>query len=70
VVVSAVEDGSPAARAGLRAGDVVVEANRERVRTVADFSRVLGRVRGGNNLLLLVQRDGSSRFLVVAPKQP
>ncbi len=70
VVVSAVEDGSPAARAGLRGGDVVVEANRERVRTVADFSRVLGRVRGGNNLLLLVQRDGSSRFLVVAPKQP
>jgi serine protease Do len=69
-VVSGVEEASPAARAGLRAGDVIVEANRERVRSVADFSRILGQVRRGSNLLLLVQRDGSSRFVVIAPKQP
>ncbi|OGB92279.1 MAG: hypothetical protein A2Z31_07470 [candidate division NC10 bacterium RBG_16_65_8] len=70
VVVSGVEDGGPAARAGLRAGDVVAEVNRERVRSVADFIRIVGQMRRGSNLLLLVQREGGSRFVVVAPKQP
>lgn len=70
VVVSGVEDDGPAARAGIRAGDVIVEANRERVRGVADFTRLLAQMRRGSNLLLFVQREGSSRFVVVAPKQP
>jgi serine protease Do len=70
VVVSGVEDGGPAAGAGLRAGDVVAEVNRERVRSVADFTRMLGQMRRGSNLLLLVRREGGSRFVVVAPKQP
>jgi serine protease Do len=70
VVVSGVEDGGPAARAGVRPGDVITEVNRERVRSVADFTRALGQMRRGSNLLLLVQREGNSRFAVVAPKQP
>jgi Do/DeqQ family serine protease len=69
VIVSGVEEGGPAARAGLRAGDVVTQVNRETVRSVKDFSRIVGQVRRGGNLLLLVQRDGSSRFLVLSPKK-
>jgi serine protease Do len=70
VVVSGVDDDGPAAKAGLRAGDVIAEVNRERVRTAADFARLLAQMRKGSNLLLLVQRDGNSRFVVVSPKQP
>jgi serine protease Do len=70
VVVSGVEEGGPAARAGIRAGDVIVEVNRERVKSAADVARVLGQMRRGSNLLLLVQREGSSRFVVMSPKQP
>jgi len=70
VVVAGVEDDGPAAKAGLRAGDVIAEVNRERVRSAAEFTRLLGQMRRGSNLLLLVQRDGNSRFVVVSPKQP
>ena len=70
VVVSGVEDGGAAARAGMRAGDLITEVNRERVRTLADFGRALRAIRRGGNLLLLVRRDGNSRFVVVSPQQP
>src|SRR5574341_2134266 len=68
IVVSGVEVAGPAARAGIRSGEVIVEANREPVRTVRDFARILTRLRPGENLLLLVRRDGSSRFAVLSPK--
>jgi serine protease Do len=65
-----VEEEGPAARAGMRPGEIVAEANRERVRSVEDFTRLLGQMRRGSNLLLLVQREGNSRFVVLTPKQP
>lgn len=68
VVVSGVEEGGPAARAGIRPGDVITEANREPVRSTHDFARILGQMRRGQNLLLLVRRDGGSRFAVLSPK--
>ena len=55
---------------GLRPGDVIAEVNRERVRNGADFARLVAQTRKGSNLLLLVQRDGNSRFVVVSPRQP
>ncbi|HSC70899.1 MAG TPA: DegQ family serine endoprotease [Candidatus Methylomirabilis sp.] len=68
VVVSGVEEGGPAARAGIRPGDVITEANREPVRNARDFARIIGQMRQGQNLLLLVRRDGGSRFAVLSPK--
>jgi serine protease Do len=68
VVVSSVDEGGPAARSGIRPGDVISEANREPVKNTSDFTRILGQVRQGANLLLLVRRDGNSRFAVLAPK--
>jgi serine protease Do len=68
IVVSGVEDGGPAEKMGVRAGDLVTGVNREPVRTVADFTRILGQMPPGGSLLLLVQRDGGSRFVVLTPK--
>ena len=68
IVVSGVEDGGPAAKMGVRAGDLITGVNREPVKSVADFSRILGQMPRGGNLLLLVQRDGGSRFVVLTPK--
>ncbi len=68
VVVSSVEEAGPAARAGIRPGDIITEANREPVRNSRDFARILGQMGRGQNLLLLVRRDGTSRFAVLSPK--
>jgi serine protease Do len=68
VIVSSVDEAGAAARAGVRPGDVISEANREPVKSARDFTRILGQMRRGANLLLLVRRDGNSRFVVVPPK--
>jgi serine protease Do len=68
VLVVGVEEGSPASRTGMRPGDLITQANREAITSVADLIRVIGKARNGN-LLLLVQRNGNSRFVVLGPKR-
>jgi serine protease Do len=63
VVVTRVAPGSPAARAGLRAGDVLLELNRAAVANVRDFEAAYGKAK--DNLLLLVHRGGATVFVVV-----
>ena len=63
VLVSEVEEGSPAARAGIRPGDAVVEVNRRRVRDVSGFEEALGRA--DQDVLLFVQREGRSQYIVL-----
>lgn len=63
LVVTAVAPGSPAARAGLREGDVVLEVNRRPVRDVAQVRDAMGQAKG--RLLLLVGRGGGRLFLVM-----
>src|ERR1051325_6665982 len=50
VVVARVEDGSPAAEAGVQRGDVIREINRQRVRTMADFDRLTKDAKEGDRL--------------------
>lgn len=68
VLIASVEDGSPAALADLRAGDLIVEVDRERVSTVAELQRVLTKDRDSATTLLLVKRQGGSLFVVLQKK--
>jgi Do/DeqQ family serine protease len=63
VVVSQVEDGSAAARAGLRAGDVIVAVNRKPVATVAALNAALHEASG--TIALDLFRGGAKLFLVL-----
>src|SRR5262245_10756527 len=65
LVVRSVQDGSPAALAGIRAGDVITEVDRQPVRTVDDLRRAVERHKAGATLLLLVSREGAVRYLTV-----
>ncbi len=63
VLVSEVEEGSPAGRAGLRPGDAIVEVNRRRVRDVQAYEQAVGRAE--QDVLLFVQREGRSQYVVL-----
>ncbi len=64
VVVSRVQPGSPAAEAGIQRGDVIEQANRRETASAEDF-RNAAAASGGKPILLLVNRRGSARFVVV-----
>ncbi|GLQ76748.1 serine endoprotease DegQ [Mesorhizobium huakuii] len=63
VVVAHVEQGSAAARAGLRAGDVIVAVNRKPVATMAALTAALREASG--TIALDLFRGGAKLFLVV-----
>jgi serine protease Do len=62
VLVSDVVDG-PALRAGVRAGDVLLQINGQQVDSVQRLSEVVSRLTPGGNVPLLVQRRGAPLFL-------
>ena len=53
VIVAAVEDGSRAFQAGLRAGDIVYAVNRRRIRTAAEFVSALRAAERGYTVSLI-----------------
>jgi S1-C subfamily serine protease len=64
MVVTDVAEGSSAAQAGLRQGDVIQEVNRGRVSNVADFDRAVHNA-GGGTTLLLVKRGEYTLYLAI-----
>ena len=64
VVVTEVEPGSLAAEAGLRPGDVIVELNRQPVRSVRELARVV-QERGAKDLVMVVNRRGGTAYVVI-----
>ncbi|MFB3915264.1 MAG: PDZ domain-containing protein [Terriglobales bacterium] len=56
VLVRSVNKGSPAAAAGLKAGDVIIKANNERITCTSDWARVMHE-RRGDTVVLGIVRD-------------
>ncbi len=63
VAVVAVEAGSAAAGAGVRVGDIILAVNRVEVNDVASFVRETGKVKSGENIVLLLRRDDKTMYL-------
>jgi regulator of sigma E protease len=68
LLVYQVQDGSAAFEAGLRGGDVIVEAGGDRMETWNDLQTVLAGVSPQQAVELLVIRDGALMPLEVAPE--
>jgi len=69
VLVSAVAPDSPAAEAGIKAGDVIRQVNRKPVATVEQVRREAASTAAGRPLLLLVRpADGNERFAALTAR--
>ena len=64
-VITAVEPSSPAARVGLRGGDVIVRVGRETIETAAQAGSELAQVPSGGTAFLRVLRNGQDTFVAV-----
>jgi serine protease Do len=62
-LVTEVQPGSPAERADLEAGMVVVEADRKPVRSAEELAKLIRKAPSGSTLLLRVEAPGGGRFL-------
>lgn len=67
LLVSEVRDNSPAARAGLRAGDIVVEVNGKAIKGDFDLIREINSKKEGDVSLVIV-RNGSRQTISVTPE--
>jgi serine protease Do len=65
VLVRGVEDGSPAANAGLRPGDVITEINRAPVKNPDDVSQAMAKRPKDKPALFLVHRNGATVYIAV-----
>jgi serine protease Do len=65
VVVAEVDPSSRAAEAGLRAGDVIQQVNRQPVKSVQDFDHAMSSAKKDDPTLLLVNREGNTLFVAV-----
>jgi len=69
VLVEGVAPESPAAEAGVHAGDVILEVNRKPVRSVEALQKAVAATPAGKPLLLLLRpADGSDRFTALAAR--
>jgi serine protease Do len=63
VVVTAVEDGSPAEEAQISVGTLVLEVNRQKVADVNEFWKAVKKA--GNSILLYIRQGDVSRYTVI-----
>jgi serine protease Do len=69
VVVDSVEDDSEAAEAGIRRGDVIVEANRQPVKGLADFERATRNMKKGDRLTVRLERGDNALYVAIVPER-
>ncbi|MDR3089932.1 MAG: DegQ family serine endoprotease [Desulfobulbaceae bacterium] len=71
VLVSDVQDGTPAAKAGLRQGDVIIKLNGAELADMADLRNRVAMLAPGSKADLTLMRDGrEERLSVTIGKQP
>jgi serine protease Do len=65
VVITEVQSGSIAARAGIEPGAVILEVNRTQVNSPAEFRTAVARAGKERGILLLLRQEGTQRFVAL-----
>lgn len=68
VVISKVKAGTPASRAGVRPGDIIIELGKKKIRSIDDYCHILDEIGMDKNVLMLIRR-GERTFYTVVKKE-
>jgi S1-C subfamily serine protease len=68
VIVNDVRNGSPASKAGIKAGDTIIEFDGEKVRSSRQLTRLVQESLAGRSAKIAVMRDGKRVDLAVTPE--
>jgi len=63
--ISGVREGSPAAKAGLQGGDVIIKFGKVDVKNLYDFSYALGEYKPGDEVDVVVKRGTETKTVRV-----
>src|SRR6266568_7229232 len=64
-VITLIDHDAPAAQAGLRVNDVVLEMNGQQVEGAEQFGRMMREIPAGHKVAMVVSRDGVSQTITV-----
>jgi S1-C subfamily serine protease len=67
IIVTNVQEGSPAELAGLQRQDVITAVGQETVRDTASFATSLQKLNGDEAAVLLVERRGKKTYAILKP---
>ena len=65
VLISSVDPNGVAYSAGLRQGDLIQEIDRQPVRNLEEYNRLMSQVKEGETLLLLIRRQDQTFFVAL-----
>ena len=65
LIINDVDSGSAAAEAGILRGDILLEINREKIDDIAQYRKAMQEAQEKKSILLLIQRDQNTRFVVI-----
>jgi S1-C subfamily serine protease len=68
VKLSGVRGGSPAEKAGLKGGDVIVEFAGQKISNIYDYTYALDGAKVGKPTAVVVERDGQRLTITVTPE--
>jgi len=70
IVITSIDPYGPAAKKGLKEGDLIREVNRKPVKNVDDYKEIVSKLHPGDVVLLLVQRGKDNFFVAIeVPKK-
>ncbi len=68
VVIVNVEPNSPADKAGLKPGDIILQINQEEIKGVDSFKKIIDKYKNRDAIALLISRNGETSFVVLKLK--
>jgi serine protease Do len=68
VVVSNIDAGGAADRAGLIRGDIILEVNQTKIKSIKEYRAIVEKLESGKSAVLYILRGETRHYLVVKPK--